>query len=178
MDYKKVNIPLNLRILFIISGLRPLIALKHLRHTPISRWVSLAHHTFHSPFFLYPNLTCSSKHSSNATSLRKCLLVPEWELLPCLTASPLLRIPLWSLLMLRFVICGLSFYHWPNWQLSSTGHDSWAKEAETPLWKAWGEPFIPGRVLTETSEQGSHMRKQGPPPAGWESFIEHRWREK
>lgn len=75
-------------MLIIISGLQPLIVLKHLRHTPISRWVSLARHTLHSPFFLYPNLTRSSKHSSNATSLRKCLLVPKWELFPCLPAFP------------------------------------------------------------------------------------------
>lgn len=162
-------------MLFIIGGLWPLILLKHLRHPNLQR-VSLARHAFHSPVFLYPNLTRSSKHSSNTTSLRKCFLVPRWDY----SAAPppsFLGIPLWSSLMLRFVTCGLSFHHGPNRWLSSTGRDSWVKEAEAPLWQARGEPFTPGWVLTETSEQGSHMRKQGAPPAGWESFVEHRWRE-
>ena len=113
---------MNLHTLFIISGLRPLILLKHLRH-PISRQVSLARHAFHSPAFLYPNLTCSSKHSSNTTSLRKCFLVPRWGLFTCL--PPTLLFGDAPLVLTHVTIC----YVWlvfPSWAKSvAFQHRAW-----------------------------------------------------
>lgn len=165
-------------MLIIISGHQPLIVFKHLRHTPISRWVSLAHHTFHSPFFLYSNLTCSSKHSSNATSLRKCLLVPKWELYPCLPTFS----PFWgstsgpySCYNLLCMAC-----------LFITGQiGSFLAQGVIPGWRKQ-KHLCERHGVSLLSQIGYSLRLlsrevtwgNGAPPAGWESFVEHRWREK
>lgn len=76
----------------IISASGPLSVLKHLRCIPISWPVSLAHQAFHSLFFLYPDFTHSSKHSSKVTSFRKCFLISQVGI-----TTPFIGKPFWSL---------------------------------------------------------------------------------
>lgn len=144
----------------ILSPSGPLSAGKHLRHTPTSRPVSLAHHAFHSPLFLYHILLCFQAQFRRH----------HWEgvfwfhQLELLTA--LAGIPLWPLPVSQFVgkACLLLTGQICDFLAQDVTHGQWKYKH---LWKGeWGWVFY-ASLDSHWSffKQGSHIRKAGAPPA-------------
>lgn len=65
--------------------------------------------------------------------------------------------------MFQFVVLVMPFHQQPNLSLSSTGHESGAKEAETCLEMGIGKSLCQFRLSLKLLKQGSHIKKTGSP---------------